>query len=51
MEWHLAQANIARMRGDLDDPIMSSLVSRIDEMNFLAEQSKGFGVAVPSWGD
>jgi len=42
MQYHLAQVNIARMRGDLADPIMAGLVSRIAEMNALAERSRGF---------
>ena len=42
MRHHLAQVNIARMRGDLNDPVMAGLVARVDEMNALAEGSKGF---------
>jgi hypothetical protein len=42
VRFHLAQANIARMRGTPNDPIMAGLVARIDEMNQLAEQSPGF---------
>lgn len=42
MRHHLAQVNIARMRGNPSTPIMSGLVARIDEMNRLAEQSRGF---------
>jgi hypothetical protein len=42
MRFHLAQANIARMRGHPHDAVMSGLVARIDEMNRLAEQSPGF---------
>jgi hypothetical protein len=41
-EAHIAQVNIARMRGDLSDPVMATLVARVDEMNALAESSKGF---------
>ena len=40
--WHLAQANIAQMRGTLDSPIMAGLASRIEEMNTLAESNDGF---------
>jgi hypothetical protein len=42
MSFHLAQANLARMRGTLNESVMAGLVSRIDEMNHLAEQSAGF---------
>src|SRR5258706_7052074 len=42
MRFHLAQANVARMRGNLNEAVMAGLVSRIDEMNHLAEQSSGF---------
>lgn len=41
-QFQLAQVNIARMRGGLSSPIMQSMASRIDEMNQLAERSKGF---------
>jgi hypothetical protein len=39
---HLAQVNIARMRAPLDDPSLSDFVSRIDEINALAESDPGF---------
>jgi heme-degrading monooxygenase HmoA len=40
---HLAQLNIARMKGEnIDAPIMSSFVAQLDEVNALAEASKGF---------
>jgi len=39
---HLAQVNIARMRASLDDPIMSGLVARLDEINALADTRPGF---------
>lgn len=39
---HLAQVNIAWLHAGIDDPIMSGLASRVDEMNQLAEASKGF---------
>ena len=42
MEYQLAQVNVARMNADLDDPIMSGFVQRLDEINALAEASKGF---------
>ena len=42
MEYQLAQVNTAKMNADLDDPIMSGFVQRLDEINTLAEGSKGF---------
>jgi Domain of unknown function (DUF3291) len=42
VKFHLAQANIAWMHGALQDPVMSGLASRIDEINRLAEESHGF---------
>lgn len=42
MNYHLAQVNIARMHSNPGTSIMAGLVARIDEMNRLAEQSKGF---------
>jgi hypothetical protein len=42
MEFHLAQVNTARMNADLDDPVMSGFVQRLDEINALADGSKGF---------
>lgn len=42
MEYHLAQVNTAKMNAELDDPIMSGFVQRLEEINVLAENSKGF---------
>jgi hypothetical protein len=39
---HLAQINIGRMRAPLDDPAMHGFMSRLDEINALAERSEGF---------
>jgi hypothetical protein len=39
---HLAQVNIARMRGALDGPVMRNFVARLDEINALADGSPGF---------
>lgn len=39
---HLAQVNIARMKGPLESAIMSSFVARLDEINALADRSPGF---------
>jgi hypothetical protein len=40
--FHLAQANIARMLAPLDDPLMAGFVARLDEINALADGSPGF---------
>ena len=40
--WHLAQANIARMRAPLDDPLMADFVAQLEPVNALAESSPGF---------
>ena len=42
MEYNLAQVNIADMVADLDDPVMSGFVQRLDEINKLADSSLGF---------
>ena len=39
---HLAQVNIGRMKAPLDDPSMHGFVSRLAELNALAEGSDGF---------
>lgn len=38
----IAQVNAAVMRGALGDPVMKSMVSKIDSINRLAEQHHGF---------
>lgn len=40
--YHLAQINIAKAVADLDSPLMEGFVSRLDEINALAEGAKGF---------
>jgi heme-degrading monooxygenase HmoA len=40
--YHLAQINIARAVADLDSPLMQGFVSRLDEINALAEKAPGF---------
>jgi Domain of unknown function (DUF3291) len=40
--YHIAQVNIARMRGPLDDPVMAGFVARLAEINELADRSPGF---------
>ena len=41
-EYHLAQANVARMRGPLDSPVMTGFVARLAEINALADAAPGF---------
>ena len=40
--YQLAQINIARMRAPLDDASMQGFVSRLDEINALADTAPGF---------
>ena len=40
--YHIAQYNIARMRGELDDPVMREFVDRLDELNHQADRTPGF---------
>ena len=40
--YHIAQVNIGRIFAQLDDPIMSGFVNRLDEINTLADLSPGF---------
>jgi hypothetical protein len=40
--YHLAQINIARAVADLDSSLMAGFVSRLAEINALAERAKGF---------
>lgn len=42
MRYHLAQANIARFKENLDDPSMKEFVDFLGPVNKLAEESKGF---------
>ncbi len=39
---HIAQVNIARMKGALDSPVMEGFVARLEEINALADRSPGF---------
>ena len=48
MECLLAQVNLAKMNVDIDDPIMSGFVQRLDEINAMADGSKDLcGVSNP----
>ena len=40
--YHLAQLNIAHMRGDYEDPVMADFVANIDRINDIADTSPGF---------
>jgi len=40
--FHLAQANIGRIRAPLEDPIMQGFRSQLDPINALADRSPGF---------
>ena len=40
--YHLAQINIAKAVADLDSPLMAGFMSRLNEINTLAERAKGF---------
>lgn len=40
--FHLAQVNVARMKAPLDSPVMTGFVSRLEEINALADGSPGF---------
>jgi hypothetical protein len=41
-EYQLAQINVARAVAPLDDPLLAAFVSRLDEINALADTSPGF---------
>lgn len=42
MNYVLAQANIARLRAPIDDPMLAHFVNNLDRINRLAEDSPGF---------
>jgi hypothetical protein len=48
VNFHLAQVNVAWMHGAIDEPAMSGLAGRIEELNTLAEQSEGFVWRIPT---
>ncbi len=41
-EYHVAQINIGRALAPLDDPLLAGFMSRLDEINALADTSPGF---------
>jgi hypothetical protein len=40
--YQLAQVNIGRVKAPIDDPLMAGFVSRLDELNALADRNPGF---------
>ena len=42
LKYHVAQINIGRVLAPLDDPMMEGFVSRLDELNAIADRSPGF---------
>jgi hypothetical protein len=40
--YHLAQLNIAKMKADIDDPIMRDFVDKLEDVNSIADNSPGF---------
>jgi hypothetical protein len=41
-KYQIAQVNIGRIKAQLDDPRMAGFVARLDEINALADNSRGF---------
>lgn len=41
-DFHLAQANVARMRAPVEDPLMAGFVERLDPLNAIADGTPGF---------
>jgi heme-degrading monooxygenase HmoA len=42
MQYHLAQANIGKIRASLDDPLMVGFVSQLEAVNAIADNAPGF---------
>ena len=40
--YHLAQVNIGRVKYPTDDPRMAGFMTKLDEINALADRSTGF---------
>ena len=40
--YHIAQVNIGRMKAPLESPVMEGFVTRLDEINALADRAEGF---------
>ncbi len=41
-KYHLAQCNIGRAKGPMDDPVMAGFAARLDDINALADGFPGF---------
>ena len=41
-DFHLAQVNVGRARGEMTDPVMAEFVAALPAINALAERSPGF---------
>jgi hypothetical protein len=41
-KYHIAQVNIGRVKAPVDDPVMAGFMSRLDDLNALADRSPGF---------
>ncbi|MBV8810763.1 MAG: DUF3291 domain-containing protein [Acidobacteriaceae bacterium] len=41
-KYHIAEANIGRLKGALDGPVMAGFVARLNEINALADDAPGF---------
>jgi hypothetical protein len=40
--YHIAQINIGRAKGPVEDPMMAGFMTRLDDLNALADRSPGF---------
>jgi hypothetical protein len=40
--FHIAQVNVAQAKADMESELMRGFVSRLDEINALAESAEGF---------
>lgn len=40
--YHIAQINIGRVKGPVEDPVMAGFMTRLDDLNALADRSPGF---------
>jgi len=41
-KYHIAQANIALAKAEMDSQVMHGFVSRLDEVNKIADNAEGF---------
>jgi hypothetical protein len=40
--YHIAQINIGRVKASVEDPLMAGFMTRLDDLNALADRSSGF---------